>query len=80
MERPCLREAYNDAVKALKRLRDIHIRVACLYIVSMARSQPLDGFKRRETRGLEGATGTGGNHVASLLKAGRDATQKAVLE
>lgn len=80
MERPCLREAYNDAVKALKRLRDIHIRVACLYIVSMARSRPPDGFKRRETRGLEGATGTGGNHVASLLKAGRDATQKAVLE
>lgn len=80
MDRPSLREAYNDAVKALKRLRDIHIRVACLYIISMARSQPPDGFRRRETQGLDGARGTGGNHVASLLKAGRDATQRAALE
>lgn len=80
IERAGLREAYNDAVKALKRLRDIHIRVACLYIVSMARSQPPDGHRRRETRGLDGARGTGGNHVTSLLKAGRDATQRAILE
>lgn len=80
MERSGLKEAYNDAVKALKRLRDIHIRVACLYIISMARSQPPDGFQRRETQGLDGARGTGGNHVASLLKAGRDATLKATLE
>ncbi|KAF9652918.1 Indoleamine 2,3-dioxygenase [Thelephora ganbajun] len=79
MERNGLREAYNGAVKALKRLRDIHIRVACLYIVSMARSEPSDGLQRRETRGLDVARGTGGNHVASLLKAGRDATQKAIL-
>lgn len=80
MERSSLREAYNDAVRALKRLRDIHIRIACLYIVSMARSQPSDGLRRRETGGLDGARGTGGNHVASLLKAGRDATQRAILE
>ena len=79
-ERSCLKEAYSDAVKALKRLRDIHIRVACLYVISAARSQPPDGFQRRETRGLDGARGTGGNHVASLLKAGRDATQRAILE
>ena len=80
MERSSLREAYNDAVKALKRLRDIHIRIACLYIISMARSQPPDGLRRRETQGLDVAVGTGGNHVASLLKAGRDATQRAILE
>lgn len=80
IERPGLREAYNDAVRALKRLRDIHIRVACLYIVSMARSQPSDGLRRREVQRLDGARGTGGNHVASLLKAGRDATQGAILE
>ena len=80
IERPGLREAYNDAVRALKRLRDIHIRIACLYIVSMARSQPPDGFRRRVPQGPGGARGTGGNHVASLLKAGRDATQKAILE
>lgn len=79
-ERAGLREAYNETVKALKRLRDIHIRVACLYIVSMARTQPPDGFRRREVQGLDGARGTGGNHVASLLKAGRDATQRAILE
>ena len=80
MERVGLREAYNDAVRALKRLRDVHIRVACLYIVSMARTQPPDGFRRREAQGLGGAKGTGGNHVASLLKAGRDATKDAILE
>jgi len=81
MERSSLREAYNDAVKALKKLRDIHIRIACLYIISMARSQPPDGFRRREAAlALDGSIGTGGNHVASLLKAGRDATQKAILE
>jgi indoleamine 2,3-dioxygenase len=79
MERSSLREAYNDTVGALKRLRDIHIRVACLYIISVARSQPPDGLRRRETQGLGGARGTGGNHVASLLKAGRDATQRAIL-
>ena len=80
MERSSLREVYNDALKALKKLRDIHIRVACLYIISMARSQPPDGLRRRENPGLDTAVGTGGNHVASLLKAGRDATQKAIIE
>jgi indoleamine 2,3-dioxygenase len=80
MERSGLREAYNDSVRALKRLRDIHIRVACLYIISMARSQPPDGLRRREALELDGARGTGDNHVASLLKAGRDVTQKAILE
>ena len=79
-ERNGLKEAYSDAMKALKRLRDIHIRVACLYVISMAKTQPPDGFQRREARGLDGARGTGGNHVASLLKAGRDATQRAILE
>lgn len=79
-ERNGLKEAYNDAVRALKRLRDIHIRVACLYIISMARTQPPDGLRRREAQGLDGARGTGGNHVASLLKAGRDVTQGAILE
>ena len=80
MERSGLREAYNDAVRALKKLRDLHIRIACLYIVSMARSQPPDGLRRREAQGLDGARGTGGNQVAPLLKAGRDATQRAILE
>ena len=79
MERAGLREAYNDAVRALKKLRDMHIRVACLYIVCMARAQPPDGLRRRDPRGLDKAIGTGGNQVTSLLKAGRDATERAVL-
>ena len=79
MERTSLREVYNDALKALKKMRDIHIRIACLYIISMARSQPPDGLRRRDGSGLDTAVGTGGNHVASLLKAGRDATQKAII-
>ena len=81
MERSSLREVYNDALKALKKMRDIHIRIACYYIISMARTQPSDGLQRRPTHpGLDTAVGTGGNNVASLLKAGRDATQKAIIE
>jgi len=81
MEQSGLREAYNDAVGALKRLRGIHIQVACLYVINMAGSHPPDGLRRRETqRQLDGARGTGGNHVESLLKAGQDATQRAILE
>lgn len=84
-----LREPYDAAVLALKELRDEHLKVACLYIVSMSRSTsarggcPLDGMMRR--LGDEGsekgpARGTGGNEVSLLLKAGRDATNRALLK
>jgi len=37
---PALREPFNAAVSALKKMRDAHIRVACLYIVTMSKSTP----------------------------------------
>ncbi|KAJ3486293.1 hypothetical protein NLJ89_g11824 [Agrocybe chaxingu] len=37
---PPLRDAYDSAVMALKRLRDSHIRIACLYVVTMSRTTP----------------------------------------
>ncbi|CAK5278992.1 unnamed protein product [Mycena citricolor] len=79
---PALRESYNNAVMALKRLRDIHMRIACLYIVSMSRSNrhppaacPVAAMMDR----VEKTRGTGGNELALLLKARRDATKRSLL-
>ena len=89
-----LHEPYNAAVMALKKFRDIHIRIACLYIVTQSRKAagagagtgsadamtmmpsacPMMAKKEREP-----VRGTGGNELASLLKACRDATKRALL-
>lgn len=80
---PGLREPYNGAVDALKRLRDIHIRIACIYVVTKTNSTPPPqaGIVSCHGQGPEDgrARGTGGNQVSSLLKAGRDATNRAKL-
>lgn len=85
---PAIKEAYNTVVVALKKLRDSHMRTACLYIVTMSRSTtPPAGCPvfamaqrmQREAAKSGPATGTGGNGVSLLLKAGRDATARAVL-
>ncbi|EIN09085.1 Indoleamine 2,3-dioxygenase [Punctularia strigosozonata HHB-11173 SS5] len=82
------REAYNAAVGALRRLRDGHIRVACLYIVAVpqaaARACPVMARlaaqeEAGETKTKAPARGTGGLAVALQLKAGRDATRRAAL-
>jgi indoleamine 2,3-dioxygenase len=73
---PLLREPYNKVVKELARLRDLHIRVATLYIVTQSKSGARCPFAFRTAP----SKGTGGNHVAQLLKASRDATKAAVLE
>lgn len=71
---PALREPYNTAVDALKRLRDLHLRIACLYIVSQSYKCPM-------MRRLNGPSrGTGGNEVSILLKTGRDNTQRAMFK
>lgn len=90
LKNAALREPYDAAVLALKKLRDEHLKIACLYIVSMARSTsargrcPASGMMRRveEERASKGGPvlGTGGNQVSVLLKAGRDATNRALLE
>ncbi|GLB34781.1 putative tryptophan 2,3-dioxygenase [Lyophyllum shimeji] len=87
---PTLREPYDNAVLALKRLRDEHMKIACLYIVTMSRSTSARGgcpvsamMSKLEARGASGsksARGTGGNELSALLKAGRDATRRALLK
>lgn len=87
---PALRQPYDSVVLALKRFRDQHMRIACLYVVSMSRSTeamnsgcPVGAMM--ETLQREGALrkpvrGTGGNELSCLLKASRDATCRTVLE
>ncbi|KAI9466059.1 Indoleamine 2,3-dioxygenase [Lactarius psammicola] len=79
---PLLRESYDLAVLALKKFRDAHMRIACLYVISMANTTPPgtpeEGSERQ--RAQQGPRqGTGGSHISSLLKAGRDATDRALL-
>ncbi|KIJ69174.1 hypothetical protein HYDPIDRAFT_123359 [Hydnomerulius pinastri MD-312] len=85
---PAIREAYNTAVTALKKLRDSHMRIACLYVVTMSRSTkppagcPMFAMAQRMERQAAKSgpvTGTGGNELSLLLKAGRDATARASL-
>ncbi|KAG2020006.1 tryptophan 2,3-dioxygenase [Coprinopsis cinerea AmutBmut pab1-1] len=88
---PALRDAYDTAVTALKRLRDTHIRIACLYVVTMSRSTPgsrggcpaaamIERLHANRLAGKGPVRGTGGNELSILLKAGRDATRRAVLK
>ncbi|RXW22348.1 hypothetical protein EST38_g3529 [Candolleomyces aberdarensis] len=88
---PALRDPYDNAVMALKSLRDHHIRIACLYIVTMSRSIPgsrggcpvsamLDRLQANRVAGNGPVRGTGGNELSVLLKAGRDATLRARLK
>ncbi|KAG6851295.1 hypothetical protein H0H93_011731 [Arthromyces matolae] len=81
---PMLREPYDNTVIALKRLRDEHLKIACLYIVSMSRSSaragcPVSAMMAKLEAGGP-VRGTGGNELSVLLKAGRDATRRAVLK
>lgn len=88
---PALREPYDNAVMALKRLRDSHIKIACLYIVTMSRTTPgaragcpasamIDRLHAARLAGDGPVRGTGGNELSLLLKAGRDATRRAALK
>ncbi|KAF9024353.1 Indoleamine 2,3-dioxygenase [Hymenopellis radicata] len=85
---PALRDAYDDTIMALKRLRDRHMRVVCRYIVNMSRSRPdvpagcpvsamIDKLARGESENA--LRGTGGNELSILLKATRDATKRAMV-
>lgn len=81
---PTLQEPYNAVIRVLKDLRNAHLRVACLYVVSQSHNAdavkggcPLSSMQRRERR--EPVRGTGGNALSLLLKAGRDATVRAAV-
>lgn len=87
---PELYEPYNSAVMALKRLRDFHMRIAVLYIVTMSRKNPgttagcpvaaaVERERAKRGAGKGSVRGTGGNEVSKLLKAGRDATVRTML-
>ncbi|KAN0128532.1 Indoleamine 2,3-dioxygenase [Lactarius tabidus] len=79
---PLLRESYDLAVLALKKFRDAHMRIACLYVISMANTTPPGTPEQAsERQGVQKGPreGTGGSHISSLLKAGRDATNRSVL-
>lgn len=84
---------YNEAVLALKKFRDLHIRIACLYIVTMSRKAgvvDVGYVGMGGTGGMPAACpmsqearkpvrGTGGNELSSLLKSCRDATTRTLL-
>lgn len=78
LRHPSLREPYNAAVAALKRLRDVHIRIVTLYVVTQSHRAPPPDIQMRERDGGV-ARGTGGNEASNLLKHGRDATNRAML-
>lgn len=87
---PTLREPYNNVVAALKRLRDLHIRTACLYIVTMSKTSGsrsgcpaasmMERLQAARNAGEGPVRGTGGTSLSLLLKAGRDATRRAMLK
>lgn len=81
---PALQEPYNAAVMALKKFRDNHIIIVCRYIINPSRAAkcPLMTALARKQAMSQGQSvrGTGGNEIAPLLKAGRDATRRAVLQ
>ncbi|KAG1877683.1 Indoleamine 2,3-dioxygenase [Suillus subalutaceus] len=86
---PAVKESYNAAVSAVRKFRDSHIRIACLYVVSMSRSTaipvgcPVFAMMQRmeRQRNQTGhSTGTGGNELSLLLKSNRDATARAAIK
>ncbi|CAK5263874.1 unnamed protein product [Mycena citricolor] len=78
---PALREPYDSAVMALKKLRDLHMRIACRYIITMSRSNPSAACPVAAMMDkVQKSRGTGGNELAALLKASRDATRRTLLK
>ena len=74
-----LREPYNNAVLAMKKLRDLHIRIACLYVISHIKRTSVEQKGGDDLVPGAHTRGTGGTEVTTLLKAGRDATRRALL-
>ena len=80
---PALKEPYNATVKALRDFRNAHIRIGTLFIISQANTTPpacMGKVELNESTREGHALGSGGNPVGPLLKAGRDATVRALLE
>ncbi|KAH9957122.1 Indoleamine 2,3-dioxygenase [Russula dissimulans] len=88
-----LTEAYNAAVAALRRFRDVHLRIVALYIIGPShRAHPSAPAEHAETStedrlntGTETVStgllrGTGGTELVNFLKGVRDRTSEAALE
>ena len=69
---PRLAEAYDNALEALKRFREKHMRVVSLFIIQQAR--------RQGERPVGEIRGTGGSPLFKFLKRCRDNTNKAMVQ
>jgi indoleamine 2,3-dioxygenase len=81
-QRSTLREPYNSAILALKRLREAHMGIALLYIVTASKPNPSWKPVCPMMRNLikdRGSIGTGGTELRALLKSTRDATRRTLL-
>ncbi|KAG9039963.1 hypothetical protein FRB95_004435 [Tulasnella sp. JGI-2019a] len=80
-----LEAAYDEAVTALKKFRDGHIRIATLYIVSQARKASANGEAALVSPLApakvvdEEVRGTGGTSLVPFLKEARDNTSRTTL-
>jgi indoleamine 2,3-dioxygenase len=73
-----LAHAYDAAVLALKGLRDAHIRIATLYVISqMPKPEHSTGQSRKDFHSV--AKGTGGSDLVPFLKGSRDDTTRTLL-
>ncbi|UZJ57433.1 hypothetical protein CBS101457_006753 [Exobasidium rhododendri] len=77
-----LRASYNSVLTSLKHLRDEHMRIATLYIISQMKTSPPREYTRlsdnlvkkstdivdESTQNEKGAKGTGGTDLVSFLK------------
>lgn len=79
-------ESYNTAVRALKHLRDAHLRIVALYIIGPARKLEAERRERMivksaEVVGEESVVkGTGGTDAMPFLKTIRDRTKEAEIQ
>jgi indoleamine 2,3-dioxygenase len=78
---PELLGAYNEAVMALKRFRDAHMRIVAIYIVGPARRAEREVREQEGlvSKGDDAIKGTGGTELVKFLKEVRDRTAGAVL-
>lgn len=83
-----LPKAYDAALSSLRSLRDEHMRVATLYIISQARNQPPEEYSLEYKQhdlappppaADDAAKGTGGTNLVQFLKACRTNTIDALL-
>ena len=71
---------YNKAVQALIHFRNRHLQIACRYVVVFKNGGNGSTETTDGTAQVRPVKGTGGNDLSLLLKAGRDATCRAMIK